>query len=128
MSSRKLKLSGRLPVPREKDIQNSIIEWLRWNGAFVWQNDSTGVWDPVRKVYRKRHGGYFIKGVADILGIWRGRPLAIEVKRPGEYPNDDQRTFLRNFNKAGGIGMVARSIEDVMGRLRDERPCTDDNG
>ena len=53
------------------------------------------------------------RGCSDILGMLRGgRWLAVEVKRPGKQPTDDQRTFLDAVNRGGGLGFVARSIAD----------------
>ena len=57
------------------------------------------------------------KGIADILGVYKGRFLAIEVKRPGLKPTADQQAFIDNVNEAGGIGFVAWFPEDVIKRL-----------
>lgn len=56
-------------------------------------------------------------GVADILGIFNGRFLAIEVKRPGNPLTRCQKHFLDSVNREGGIGFVARSIDDVIDQL-----------
>lgn len=42
-----------------------------------------------------------------------GHPLAIEVKRLGEKPTDNQAMFLTSFASAGGIAIVAHSLEEV---------------
>jgi len=54
------------------------------------------------------------KGIADILGIWEGRPLAIEVKTKKGRVTDHQRKFLDCVRRNGGIAFVARSIDDVI--------------
>jgi len=55
------------------------------------------------------------KGVADILGcLDDGAWLAIEVKKPKSYPTKDQREFLTQIRKRGGVAFVARSLEEVM--------------
>lgn len=103
----------------EKVIQNQILNWLFLQpDCFAWQNDSVGIFDPQKKIFRKRKGKYFIKGVSDILGIYRGKPLAIEVKRPGKKATTDQVEFLGNFIKHGGIAFVATSVEEVEHRLK----------
>jgi penicillin-binding protein-related factor A (putative recombinase) len=58
-----------------------------------------------------------MRGVADILGIWNGRPLAIEVKTPTGKVSPHQKAFLDEWRKAGGIGFVARSWEDCVKEL-----------
>lgn len=61
------------------------------------------------------------KGVADIIAILNSdNPMlgsifvAIEVKRPGGKVSADQAAFLAGVNQAGGIGIVAYSVKDVM--------------
>ena len=57
------------------------------------------------------------KGIADILGCWKGRLIAIEVKTPRGKLSEKQEQFLMEVNAAGGLGFVARSVEDVMREL-----------
>jgi hypothetical protein len=59
----------------------------------------------------------FPKGISDILGIYKGRMLAIEVKRPGGRVSQEQRAFLERVNEEGGVGFVAYSVDDVVERL-----------
>jgi len=57
------------------------------------------------------------KGVADIIGCWKGRMIAIEIKKPGGKATHAQLSFLECVNQAGGIGFVADSIEVVIREL-----------
>jgi len=112
-----VKLKAREPL--EQDIKNAILAWLfMQKNCYVWPNDSTGIFDPVKKIYRKKHSKYHRIGISDILGIWNGRPLAIEVKRPKGVVSPEQRVFLNEFNKHGGIGFIARSVDDVIEHLK----------
>lgn len=58
------------------------------------------------------------KGVADILGCYQGRMIAIEVKTPRGVVKPEQEAFLKNVRAEGGIAFVARSVEDVIEGLR----------
>lgn len=108
----------------EQGIERQILEFLKCEGIFAWKNYSTGTFDPTRKKFRKHKNK--LKGVADILGILapHGRSLAIEVKRPKTafsaktYPTKDQKIFLDNTNRNGGLGFVARSVDDVIEQLK----------
>lgn len=73
----------------------------------------------MRKIYRKNCDPYRLKGASDLLGIWRGRFLAIEVKRPGGKLTDDQVRFLAMINQAGGVAFKAESIRDVERELKE---------
>lgn len=54
-------------------------------------------------------------GVPDILGIYDGRLLGIEVKIPkGSYGlTENQKGFQEKIRAHGGIAFEARSIEDI---------------
>lgn len=100
----------------EKPIQNAIIDFLRSTGIFCWQTNSTGVYDPTKKTFRKRNPRQ-INGVSDILGLVGGRMIAIEVKSAKGKLSDDQRIFIRKVLDEGGIAFVSRSVEQTADQL-----------
>ena len=57
------------------------------------------------------------KGISDIIGIYQGRPLAIEIKTERGRLSEHQERFLERWKAAGGIAIVARSPNDVVKRL-----------
>lgn len=100
-------------LPLEKDIQKTILEWLKYQpNTFVWRQNSGGMYidSPTG-----RHGfkTASVDGISDIMGVYNGYPLAIEVKRPGKKPTEAQMAFLSQFRDAGGIAIIATGIEDV---------------
>lgn len=99
--------------PSEKEIENTLLTYLKIKGAFVWKNDTVGIFDPVRKVYRKKHSPHHIKGVPDILGVYKGLPFAIEVKSKRGRVSEEQHLFFETWFKHGGVGGIARSIDDA---------------
>lgn len=100
---------------KEKPIENDIFKYLFRLKIFAWKVQTVGIWDPIKKIYRKSNNPFHLKGVSDILGLLApgGKMLAIEVKRHGAYPTPEQRTFLEKINADGGLGFVARSVNDV---------------
>lgn len=102
----------------EKPIENAILTYLNLlPDCFAWKNNSVGVYDPIKKKYRKPKNKFLINGVSDIIGIYRGQPLFIEVKVPGKEVKGltvDQKVFLSQIRRMGGIGFVATSIADVI--------------
>ena len=88
------------PKPQtEKEITAAIRSFLKARGIFHW------------KVFQTLGSQ---KGVADIIGIYKGQFMAIEVKTQKGKLNDNQRAFLTEVKYAGGIAMVARSVNDVI--------------
>lgn len=83
---------------REKNIENKIKSYLKSKGAY----------------YFKHHGNQFSKvGVPDIIVCYKGRFIGIEVKNETGKTSPLQDINLKMINDNGGIGIVARKVEDV---------------
>ena len=109
----------------EKRVENAILEYLHMKGIFCWKQNSGGIFDPSKKIFRKNKNPFIINGVSDILGVLpNGRFLAIEVKTPNSsrsnktYASDNQKFFIANIKANGGLAFIARSVEDVQVELR----------
>jgi len=44
----------------------------------------------------------------------QGKSYGIEVKKPKEKQSDEQKEWQAKFENAGGIYILARSLDDVM--------------
>lgn len=101
---------------RETELQLDILKYLKARGIFSWPD----------KQIEKRTAHWTVnwsRGVPDILGIYRKRPLAFEVKVDKGKPSKKQQEFLHDFEMFGGLCGVIRSVEDAIGKLKefDER-------
>ncbi len=52
-------------------------------------------------------------GIADFLGVWHGRAIAIEAKSRRGIQSPAQQEFERRWCQSGGIYILAKSIEDL---------------
>jgi hypothetical protein len=103
----------------EGRVRNLVCGFLKAKGIYFFVHDSVGIFDPVRKCYRKNRSQYRIKGVADILGILPdGRFLAIELKSATGVATPEQKSFLEAIRASGGLSFIARGIDDVKEGLR----------
>ena len=97
----------------ETEIQKDIVQVLESVGILIMRNNTGRV--------KAVGGGWMnlgIPGGSDLIGMLKnGRFLAIEVKALGKYPTADQKAFLKRVNDGGGLGFVARTIEDVTFRI-----------
>jgi len=96
----------------EADIQRACMIEASRCGAITWRNNTGAYNDGQRYI---RYG--LCKGSSDLIGIFKGRFLAIEVKTPKGRVSKEQKKFIDAVNGAGGIGFVARSPEDVKKHL-----------
>jgi hypothetical protein len=100
----------------ENDIKNACLAWLRLHGFIAIRVNNGAV--------TGEHNGKtrFLRftdtpGVADILACSpKGRFVAVECKAPGKKKNLSltQQSFLDNIRDAGGIAIVAESIDDLL--------------
>ena len=101
----------------EKNIQSAIIQYLRLKKFVVVKYNSAGI-------YRKATDSYIPqpqRGVSDILALSpHGQFFAFEVKREGGKTTEEQEKFLEQVNHNKGIGMVVRTIDDVMEIVQNE--------
>jgi hypothetical protein len=100
----------RFQGPLEKHIVASIMRVLR---------ERPGI------VVRKRHGTAMgVAGDPDLYGTIHGRHFEIEVKRRDGSSQLTELQFqrLQEWERAGAITGVARSVEDVLKILDLERP------
>lgn len=106
-------------ILKEADIQRQILSWLEYQRKDVpmfWRNNTGAV------RLDKRFIRFGAVGSSDILGVMSdGRLLAIEVKSAKGRLTKHQKAFIDGVNHAGGVAIVARSIEDVALGLRIHR-------
>lgn len=96
----------------ENTLQRKIQKFLKDNlpGAVVWKN----------------HGNqYSVKGLPDIMCVYKGKMICIEVKIDGNEATELQKITLEKLGKAGAIGCVAYSIEDVKKMLQKNKILED---
>ncbi len=112
---------------KETDLVRACLDWLALHRVMAWRMNNTGIFDPVKRVFRSFHG---LKGVSDILGILPisvekgerrltvGSFLAVETKRPGEKMREDQEAFLAAVRERGGVGLCVHSLDELDKGLR----------
>ncbi len=84
----------------ENTLQRKIQSYLKSNlpNSVVWKN----------------HGNqYSVIGLPDIMCVYKGKLVCIEVKIPGNKPTKLQEITLKKLSEAGAITGVAYSIDDV---------------
>jgi Holliday junction resolvase len=66
----------------------------------------------------KTHGsGFTRRGIPDIVGAYKGRAIALEVKQPGRQPTRIQQHELARAAAAGAAAFVVTSVEQALAIL-----------
>lgn len=86
-------------VMKEADIVKTIMKFLKTvPNCFAW----------------KEHGGmYGTAGIPDIVACINGKFYGFEVKTESGKTTGLQDSTIRKINKAGGIAVVVRSVDEV---------------
>jgi len=66
---------------------------------------------------RGRWVSFGLDGSADIMGAFRGYPVAIECKTRTGKLRESQLRFRAAWEKAGGVYIVARSADEALSAL-----------
>lgn len=97
----------------QKAISEYLLVMHQSGRGIWWRTNNVGIWDPVKKVYRKPKGALQLNGVSDIAGVYRGIAIFIEVKSSTGTLSEDQELFRDLVEGSGGVFIMARNIEDI---------------
>jgi len=98
----------------EKQLENLIFQYLKYREGFFFKINTIGVYDKDKGIYRKNINPNIITGTSDILGVVRGRFIAMEVKtKQNKKRPKEQIDFIDMVNKNGGLADFITSINDV---------------
>lgn len=101
--------------PKESDILRAILKWLEYKRIMAWRNNTTGIYDPSKGVFRNNSSR---RGVPDIIGVLpNGQFLGIEVKSKSGTVSSHQELFIREALDNNALVFVARCLDDVIERL-----------
>jgi hypothetical protein len=111
-SKRKIKKK----VPLERDILNDVCKWLQDNEFFFWRSNNIPVFgrNNAGKMAFRSMPKFSVKGVPDIIVIFEGVFIGIEVKKPSAPLRPDQIIFREKCVSNGAQYHVVYSLGDCI--------------
>ena len=93
-------------------LTKQALRVLDLKGFYAWRQNSAGVYDVKKGVFRKNSA---TPGISDILGFHRktGIIIACEIKAGNDRLSRDQEMFLDSVRRAGGIAIVVGTVDDL---------------
>lgn len=98
-------------APAQK-LTKAVTAYLDARGVYYWRNSSGGMYTGTADG-RGRYVRFGQPGVSDLCALVNGRFFAIEIKAGKDTLRPAQVRFLEQIEAAGGVAVVARSVEDV---------------
>lgn len=102
-------------TPLEKDIQREICDWLAFHSYFFWRSNNIPVFgrsnDGVRRF--RALPKYTPRGLPDIMVIFHGKFIAIEVKRAGAKLRPEQVDFCQRVIENKGEYITVHSLMEL---------------
>lgn len=99
----------------EKDIQREILEVLNFNHLFFWRSNNIPVFgrnNAGSKVFRSLPK-FTPKGLPDIIIIYEGKFIGLEVKRPNARLSTEQTHFSTRCRENGAYYYKVTSVDEV---------------
>jgi hypothetical protein len=97
----------------ENRVKAEVLKYLKLRRIKAWSNPSGAV-----QIRPGKFMSFGLKGSSDILGcLPGGRFFAIEVKAERGRLSPEQRQFLEDIGRLGGLAVVAKSCRDIEAAL-----------
>ncbi len=100
-------------ITNANELTAYALKVFRKAGFFCWRENSVGIYDTQRQVFRRNPDS--LTGKSDILGFHEitGQVLAAEIKAGADRLSKAQEVFLLKVRNAGGIAIVVKHADDV---------------
>ncbi len=110
-------------------LEKCICAYIKLNGGMAERRKNTGRYIDNSKIVTDITGaqrvigkGKYIpgtgrNGTSDVSGIWKGKPIAIEVKIGKDRMSQAQIEYKEDFEKAGGIFIIAKTFTQFVEEL-----------
>lgn len=118
MNNNEISIADFKKIRRKKSNQTNattlaIIGYLNTSKCWAWRNNTIGVFDPVKKVFRRNK--HSLRGAADIIGLTqKGQFLSVELKTGKDKMSIHQEYFREQITNHGGIYLCVKDFDDFL--------------
>lgn len=101
----------------EQALSNAVMNYLAIKGVLHYRVRNTGTIVHTRGgglAYGRDRYAVTQRGAPDILAWDNGKAYAFELKSSAGSVRPEQEEWLSKFRDEGGVGMVVRSLDEVM--------------
>lgn len=105
-------------MSKTNDLTKAIILYLNYNGFRAWRNNSVGIYDPTKGIYRKNKGQ--LNGIGDVIGFRKsdGKHIEVEVKTGSDKLSPDQLIHINELKTGHCIQLVANTFDQFESEIK----------
>ena len=107
-ASNRVLMKTRRASPSEGQIQKAVFQYLRTRNIPCWRMNVIGI-PKMDGTFRPNS----MAGFADILAMFQGTAVALEVKTNKGKQTEKQKEFQKEFERGGGSYHIVRNVEQV---------------
>ncbi len=97
----------------EIEIQATVCEYLQRKKHFFSRINNTPIFDQRKNIYRALPK-FTRKGFPDILVLWKGFPVFLEIKSPKGRQSPEQKEFQLDCDKQGIEYHLIKDLDEVI--------------
>ena len=97
----------------EGAVLSACCEYLEYNKYFFFRTNNGAIFDPTRGIHRA-FPKWCVKGVSDLILLYRGKTYFLEVKSLEGKQSEDQKKFQANVEANGCPYHIIRSSDDLI--------------
>lgn len=89
-------------------LTKCIVDYITLKGGFASRLNSTGIY---RQDIQKFVPNTQKRGLSDVIAIYKGKSLNIEIKMPKDRMSEHQLKVKREIESSGGLYWIAKDFE-----------------
>jgi len=89
-------------------LTDAVTNYFKLIGGRAYRINVMGIYDKEKGQYRTSG---MKKGIPDVIGIYKGRFIGVEVKIGADRQSEDQKLREQEIVKAGGLYYIAKDFD-----------------
>lgn len=100
---------------KTNSLKRNIVRLLNMSGNSAFINNTVGIWDEGKQLYRRNRDRNAI-GSGDVIACIKptGHHAEIEVKTGNDVQSEDQKRYQSRLERAGGTYILVKDLDDFL--------------
>lgn len=91
-------------------LTDAVIKYFKLHGGNAYRINTVGIYD--KEMGGLRNSG-MKKGLPDVIGIYKGQFIGVEIKIGKDRQSDYQKEREQEINAAGGLYFIAKTFDQI---------------